>query len=667
MKCIRKGILMVLILLIFFTSLGSAVASSDNDLHNFSSVISSDSDISLNSPEDMESSIINNDLLVSNEDSPMSGDNSVDFTAENAEMSQDSKNSLSGNALGLADDSSVISNDVIVTKSQGSSQLSSPQTIVIKDASCYDGSINEYIQNLIDDAAAGSTIQFTGSSYENIYLKISKPLNIISKSGTRISNVFDIPVFTILPGGSGTNISGFTVNLAGSFVDARDVSRIGISGNKISTKRNAIVLNEVYDSFIKNNLFSSFKIAIDISNSGGIAISKNNISPSNANNIGINLKEISSKKGITITDNNITASDRRKDGTGIYFGKNACNILVKGNTLRQWYTAINFPSSINNVTIINNTISDNGDGVIINGYINDFTFNKNLVTGNGRNGVLFDYDFMAVKGNFNLENNFFSYNGGLDLKNQGDQAVSIGKNFAKNKCYRVGMKYGFNIRSRQSGSKYYFSVVDRYGNSVTGLPNFSAILTVNGRSYTVNFINSVAYLDIGNGAGGKGSSSSSLNIGEDNRKFSDWGQFNQIDPEEMSFYEDFYNELLKSIMSSANSNANQNSSHNNYENQSGSSSNSGWGSGDSGISSGSNSINSDGLSSGSSGSAGASVSSASDSPSASESSSSPESASAKTLSVDEETFRVIGVGGLVLLIILVIALYYREDIKDMME
>ena len=44
-----------------------------------------------------------------------------------------------------------------------------------------------------------------------------------------------------------------------------------------------------------------------------------------------------------------------------------------------------------------------------------------------------------------------------------------------------------------------------------------------------------------------------------------------------------------------------------------------------------------------------------------------ESASAKTLSVDDETFRVLGTGGLVLLIIFVIGLYYREDIKDMME
>lgn len=667
MKHIKKGILMVLILLIFFTCLGSASAISDNDLHNFSSDISSGSDISSNSQENLEISSINEDLIILNEYSGDYGDNIEDSAAEKDGMLQDSKDEMSGNTFSLADDSIAICDNETASKSQGYTRLlSSPQTIVIKDSSCYDGSISEYVQNLIDDASAGSTIQFTGSSYENIYLKISKPLNIISKSGTKISNIFDIPAFTILPGGSGTNISGFTINSAGSFVDAKGVSGIGISGNKISTKRNAIVLSEVYDSFIKNNLFSSFKIAIDISKCGGIAVSKNNISPNNANNIGINIKEISSKKGISITDNNIIGSDRRKEGTGIYFGKGAANVIIKGNTIRQWYTGMDFPYSVNNVSILNNTISDNGDGVVINGWINNLTFNKNLVTGNSRMGVLFDYDFMGVKKDFTLENNFFSYNGGLDLKNQGDQAVSIGKNFAKNRCYRVGMKYGFNIRSRQSGSKYYFSVVDRYGNSVSGLPNFSAVLNVNGRSYTVNFIDSVAYLDIGNGAGGKGSSSSSLNIGEDNRKFNDWGEFNQIDSEEMSFYEDIYNELLKSI-ESANSkaNSNSNSSHDNYDNQSGSSS--GRGSGDSGISTGSNSINSNGMSSGSSGSAGSSLSSASDGSSPSDSSSFSQSAAAKTLFVDEKSFKVIGVGGLVLLIILVIGLYYREDIKYMME
>ena len=527
---------MILLILIFFTSLGSAVAVEDNALSDLSDLSVDVSSDSISSQDVIDSDIIDETI---NDDSNIV--DSSDSIAEISDVSGNSNNKKSKDILSSTDDSSKTNHDVLLTQSNSSaSLLKNPQTIIIKDASYYDGSINEYIQNLIDDVAAGSTIQFTGSSYENIYLKISKPLNIISKSGTLITNIFNIPVFTILPGGSGTNISGFTTNLVGSFVDASDVSGIRISGNKISTKRNGIVFDGVYDSSISSNVFSSFKIAIDISKSGGITISKNNITPIHGNNIGINLKDISSKKGISILNNNIISNDRRVEATGIYFGKDACNVLVKGNTIRKWYTAIDFPYSVNNVTIINNTISDNGDGVIIQGWINDFTFNKNLVTGNSRVGVLFDYDFMGTKGNFTLENNFFSYNGVLDLQNKGDKAVSIGKNFAKNRCYRVGMKYGFNIRSRQSGSKYYFSVVDRYGNAVSGLPNFSAVLTVNGRSYTVNFINSVAYLDIGSGAGGKGSSSSSLNVGEDNRQFNQWGQFDQVDSEEMDYYEQLY-------------------------------------------------------------------------------------------------------------------------------
>ena len=672
MKRINKRILMLLIVLIFFTSLGSVVAygddvSLDDSVDSIGLAVNDDfisEDISTDieiSDDDFQSMEIIDENNVSDEivpqaisdESPVADVSSTSVDEESFIIENQDKKANSKGKLSSLYDSGIISiNNVILTKSQSSSNLlSSPQIIVINDSSSYDGSINVYIQKLIDDAVAGSTIQFAGSSYENIYLKISKPLNIISKSGTRITNIFDVPVFTILAGGSGTNISGFTVNLAGSFVDASDVSNIQISGNKISTKRNGITFREVYDSSIKGNVFSNFKIAMDISKSGGIDISKNNITPAGGDNIGIKLRDISSKKGISILNNNIIASDRRNTGTGIYFDRNASNVLVKGNAIRKWFTAMEFPYSINNVSIINNTISDNGDGVIINGWIENFTFNKNIVTGNSRVGVLFDDYFLGTKGDFAVENNYFSSNSALDLQNKGDAAVSIGKNFANKRCARVGMKYGLNIRTRQEGSKYFFSVVDRNGNAVKGLPNFSGVMNINGRSYNVNFIDSVAYIDTGSG--------------------------------QMDYYEQFYNELLKSIMGNidshevpvedtSNSEVNRDYNpinNNNHENQSSSSSRNGRGSGDSGVSTGSNSINSNGLLSGSSGSAGASPSSASSASATSGQSgaAAPESVTAKTLSVDEETFRVIGVGGLVLLIILVIGLYYREDIKDMME
>ena len=608
-------------------------------------------------------------LESSDESNLIDSDNDNENTIDSYDSNDMNIGSHSKKSLSSADDSRKInSNDLIILSNSKSSNsvLSSPELVVIEDAGHYGDSANTIIQGIIDKARAGSTIQFAGSSYENIYLRISKPLNIISKSGTVINNIFNIPVFTIEYGGSGTNISGFTVNTSGSFVDASDVSEISISKNRISTKRTAIVLNEVYDSIIGDNVFLRFDTAIDISNSGGVSISKNNITPENSYNTGINIKSIVSKKGISILNNNIIGFDSKKMCTGIFFGKDASNVYLKGNVIRKWYTAIEMPYSVNNVSMYNNTITNNGDGIIINGWINNFTFKKNLVNNNARVGILFDDNFKGTKGKLDLENNYFSYNGVLDLQNKGDKAVSIGKNFAKNKCSRVGMKYGFKIRSRQSGGKYYFSVVDKYGNAISDLPNFSAKLTVNGKSYAVTFIDGKAYI---NGVGGKGGSSTYLDVGEDNRDLNQWGQFEEIDSDEMSYYEEIFNQLAGIAPQGDDFDGSDDYS-DEYNNESGSGS--GSGSGDSGLSNGANSINANGLLSGSSGIAG--YSSALSSQSASQSvspSSSPSSAedaaSIKTLSVDEETFRVVGVAGLVLLIILVIGLYYREDILEMMK
>ena len=639
------------------------------DLDDYSNTgVKDDSNENLKSMDDTNINIIDLDDSGSISDAKSADNSNVDFNK-----------SISSKRLSSAYDSSVNSNDIVfITNSKSSKAvLSSPELIVIKDARYYGDSVNTIVQGIIDNARAGSTIQFTGSSYENLCLKISKPLNIISKSGTLIKSIFNVPVFTILYGGSGTNISGFTTDLVGSFVDASDVSGITISKNKISTKRNAIVLNEVYDSIIKDNVFLKFDTAIDISNSGGVSISKNNITPKNSDNTGIKIKNIVSKKGISILDNNIIGFDFRKTCTGIFFAQGASNVYLKGNFIKNWYTAIDMPYSVNNVSMYNNTISNNGDGIIINGWINNFTFKKNLVLNNGRVGILFDDNFKGTKGNLDLENNYFSYNGVLDLQNKGDQAVSIGKNFAARKCYRVGMKYTFRIKSRQSGGKYYFSVVDKYGNAISDLPNFSAKLTVNGKTYTVTFIDGKAFINGGSGANGNGGSGGFLDIGEDNRNLNQWGQFEKISSDEMSYYEEIFNQLAGIIPKDVDiDDSDEDSEADEYNNESGSSK-SGSGSGDSGLSKGSNSISMNGGLAGSSGAASdAAVSgspSSSHSSSPSDTSSSGPSASVedassiKTLSVDDETFRVVGVGGLLLLIILVIGLYYREDILEMIK
>ena len=671
---INKRILLIFLFLIFFTCVQSAVAVSDMDCsseisHNYlsssdlyeSDPIKDSSDSvsmdSFNSTDSNSDSDSTSDVSLNNSNET-SSNNADNFTgSNNPNDSNETSSNDADNSTGSlnATNSTGSLNVTNSTDANGSNQI--PQKIVIPNNSSI---TSAYIQKLIDNATPGSTIQFTGSFYKNLNLKINKALNIISKSGSVINMSFNLPVFTIEKGGSGTNISGFTANIPTSFVEASGVSNISISKNKISTKRTAIILENVHDSKIQNNQFLSFKTALDISKSGGLTISKNNFTPDGSNNIAIKLRNTDSKNKISILNNRMIGLDRRMESTAIYFGENARNVLVKGNVINEWYEAVLFPYSVNDVSMINNTFNHNGDGVIINGWINNFTFNKNLVTNTGRVGVLFDDDFQGTRGNFTLEKNYFTANGHLDLRNTGLAAVDIGDNFAKRRCVRVNMKYGYGIKTRQSGNAYYFSVVDKDGRGVNGLPNFGATINIDGVNYDVNFVDSVAYVE----TNGSGEGNTVLDIGEDRRSLNDWGETQSL--ESLDFYKKYYEDLIKSMQ--------EDQSSQNYEkenipkvhdnNGTGSGAYNNNGGGDSGISDGSSSVSSTGSSAGSSGSSSVSPSSPSG---ASPSNQPAESATAKSLSLDEETFRVAGVGGLVFLIICVIGLYYREDIYDMIK
>ena len=670
---INKRILLISLFLIFFICVQSAAAVSDVDYTSIHSqnLLTSDSGSNLDDSSSGLSSkeIYSKELSLS--DSSIGHDNGLGESSSSNDSqdldlsnSTDSLDENSNSSSDISDSSATkdISNGngTDLNSTNETNVIQKPQLIVIPDNSSLNSA---YIQKIIDNATPGSTIQFAGSFYKNLNLKINKPLNIISKSGTVINMTYSLPVFTILKGGSGTNISGFTANIADSFVEAKDVSNIGISKNKIFTKWTAIILENVYDSKINNNQFLRFNTAIDISKSRGIVISKNNITPDSSGNIGINLKDIDNKNKISILNNRIIGFNSRIESTGIYFGTNARNVLIQGNAINNWYTAIDFPNSFSNVSIINNTIRDNGDGLLINNGVSNFTFRQNLVTNNGRCGILFDYDFTGVKGNLSIEKNYFSDNGHLDMKSAGQYTVTVGENFAARRCAKILMSKGYSIKTRQNGNSYVFTIVDKNGRYVGGLPNFNSKISINGVNYNVFFVDSMAYLEAGNGTG---EGDAVLDVGEDKRSLNDWGETQTVNSDDMRYYKDYYQQMIDALMGNQDSDDDSQDDEQNakYENGTGSAYSNGNGGGDSGISDGSSSVSSSGNSAGSSGSSSVSPSSASAggaSPSASE------SVTAKSLSLDEETFRVAGVGGLVFLIICVIGLYYREDIMDMIK
>jgi hypothetical protein len=79
---------------------------------------------------------------------------------------------------------------------------------------------NQYIQDIITNKASnGDTILFKDASYNHIHLTIDKPLNIVSKSGTKIytcpqetatGSDEKVP-FVIRDKGAGTKITGFNI------------------------------------------------------------------------------------------------------------------------------------------------------------------------------------------------------------------------------------------------------------------------------------------------------------------------------------------------------------------------------------------------------------------------------------------------------------------------
>ena len=683
---------MLLSLAILFTLIGSASAVSDDgsfddlslDMNDDSSVNSlstvSDDD-SIDGLSDLSESkdAEKYNILVSNDNDPENL--SADLNdSKISDSNMDSSNNPDSNGPNNPNDSNGPNDSNSDLNSVGNSKIL-PQYIKVKDGKAY--SSNSQIQKIIDDANPGSTIEFTGSFYKDLRLKINKPLNIISKCGTVINLTFDMPVFTIEKGGSGTNISGFVINSAGSFVEASDVSNISIMKNKISAKKTAIIFKNVLYSNIKNNRFSSFKTAINLQKSRGITISKNNITPDKGDNVGINIVDCGGPGGVRIYDNRIIGFNVFSSSTGIKIGKNVSNVIIKGNTITDWNIGVHFLDSIVNVKIRNNTISHNGDGLVLDrGVMDRLNFTKNVLSDNFGVGFLFEDDFEGALQDPVFKNNIFSNNNGMAVQSKGYKGFNIGRNFLNgNKlCVKIKMKKGFSVKIRKSGNKIFASVIGDGGSWATDLPDFDGTLNINGKDYKVQFKGGLAYVELddsGQGSG-DGSSSSTLTIGDESRSLSEWGEVQDVSYEEIMSYVQPY---LESFETPDNDHSDDNDDYDNFDdyndyddynsnnqnstNGHNSNPNSAYGSGDSGLHNGSSSISSTSSSLGSTSSAGASSAGASSSSSAP--SAPADSPTIKSLSVDEETFRVVGVTGLVLLILLVIGLYYREDIHEMMK
>ena len=471
-----------------------------------------------------------------------------------------------------------------------------------------DNQTNNQIQEIIDTAENGSTIIFNSNQYTNLNLIINHSINIKNNQSTIYSNTSQ-PVFTIINTNNVT-IENFNINSTSDAIFAQNSRNIGIYNNNISSKSTGINLNRIlYANIIHNTLTKNNNSAITITQSYNIQISNNTITDT-------------TKDGIILqgSNNNINITNNQLLRNGIYTNY-AINLISTNNLDKQ-----------NNIYIYNNNITDNGNGINVNVATNKLNITENAIV-RGAKGVNLDQGYRKTDTALYIDYNAFVQGSDLCIDARGSiyeqvGGIRVGYNwFNRNNnngfiCPKVSAGI-LQSNIRQIGDNTYQVYFTADGNEVNTLANFNLRVKVNGK---------IGYSSITNGQGtftipGDVGSSSNVIIGDNEDLTVTVKQYNKPSPKP---------------------------NNNNPSDNSGNSSTSGSGSGGSVSPSTTN---------GQVSSQTGSVSSSSVSASSSSSSAESTSEVVKTLTYDEDSFRVIGIPGLLILILLAILIYYNEDIK----
>lgn len=263
---------------------------------------------------------------------------------------------------------------------------------------------NSDIQNVLDNAAPGDTINFLGTFYTNIQLTINRTLNIVTYVGTRLTGSDpNSSVFLINgPQASGTQINGFKITGQGSGIIVNNTSNVGISDSAVNSTGTAVTVNHSSGTVIKNVSATGSSTGINVSNSANTEVTGSNITNNRERGIGIY-----NSSGVTVNNstimcngNNSTAGNLSEEGA-VYI-KNSKDLEISDNQIKGNSQGVTTTDSCN-VTIKNNTITDNyGTGILLNGSANYITIESNDIERNA-NGIQFNYNNksnnITIKGN----------------------------------------------------------------------------------------------------------------------------------------------------------------------------------------------------------------------------------------------------------------------------
>lgn len=257
-------------------------------------------------------------------------------------------------------------------------------TIVMKNTKVVAAGLsNAEIQKIINNAKDGNIILFEGSNYDNVNLVINKRLTLISNSNTVLRSSSNSPVILITgKGSSKTTIKGFDISGADNGIEIRNSDYVIISNNNIKSDSNGILaLNVNYLNVTGNDLVGNGKNGISLCNSSNSHIYNNKISSN-----GLNGVLLAKTDKIYIYSNTISNNGYH----GIY-------ITNKAN-------GIEYDEGPKNLYISKNTINKNKNGIFVNYAGNNININMNTIVRNSENGIL-----ITKIGNNKIQSNEISH------------------------------------------------------------------------------------------------------------------------------------------------------------------------------------------------------------------------------------------------------------------
>ena len=343
------------------------------------------------------------------------------------------------------------------------------------------GLSNSEIQSIIDNAKPNNVILFTGSSYSNINLVIKKSLTLQTNVNSVLKSSSG-PVITIKgKSASLTTVKGFNIQSGGDGIVVDNADYVTIVKNDITGKGNGIVASgTTYLNVTNNDISKNSKSGIVLGDVTSTYIFNNNIKNNEKNGI-----ELAKSSKTYIHDNTITGNNKNgilldKTVNDGYYGSGPKNLYITKNIIdKNGDSGIYSVYAGDNINIKGNSLSSNGDNGLSITHIGDNAIQSNVITNNGYVGIKFNDDYVKPK------NQKITYNAILGNKyreleaketyysDNGDN-LEIGENWysdVNSICPKIRTK-NIKFSVKQIGSNtFQASFIDSNGNIASLLPD----------------------------------------------------------------------------------------------------------------------------------------------------------------------------------------------------